>query len=187
MFVKDALKVRHLLFLVLAGFVSVSAAAQARKMEPKHTPGTPHILKGSIGFPKNYSPQKGDRAFLRGVVVLLMDKVSKSELGRAVTEADGNFVFPSVTGNGTNLMNAKEVCIDGKCFDYEPLPSDPPPPMKPIEAEDPPLQEWKNRKLARPMPPLVLEPILCTPQGGGPTIRMAAKAAAPIKPTDRHQ
>lgn len=156
--------------LVLVCLFPVAAVAQERAAALSHVQ-TLHTLKGSVAFAKGYSPQKGDRELLKGVLLVLKDRVTGAELGRATTDADGNFTFNNVTGSGANPMNARQVCNEkGDCFDFQPLKPDDPPPLEPIIVEDPPLQ---MKRVGHPTPRLVLKPLTCTSKAGGPVVKMA--------------
>lgn len=131
-------------------------------------------LKGSIGFEKSYSPQKGDQALLKGVPLVLKDKKTGAVLGRTTTDADGKFTFTNIAVAGSNpMMNARQVCNEkGDCFDFQPLKPDDPPPIGPIIVDDPPLQPMK--RVNRATPKLYFREFTCTTQGGGTPMRLRA-------------
>ena len=166
--------------LLIAIIAAVFGITLAQTPEARRAAGWD--LKGSIGFEKSYTPQKGDQEFLKGVPLVLKDKKTGAVLGRTATEADGKFIFSNLTGAGGNpMMNAKQVCNEkGDCFDFRELKPDDPPPLEPIIVDDPPLKEWK--RVNRPKPRLVLGTIVCAPQGGGAAIILkAVKSESPVK------
>lgn len=83
-------------------------------------------LKGAVGFGPAYQPKPGENDRLKGIVLILKDKKTGKQVGKATTDAQGNFAFNNVPASGnSNPVNTKEICNEaGGCFDYEELPAE---------------------------------------------------------------
>jgi len=139
-------------------------------------------LKGAVGFGPAYQPKPGENDRLKGIVLILKDKKTGKQVGKATTDTQGNFAFNNVPASGnSNPVNTKCICNqDGACWDLEELPAENNT-LPLLEVEDPPLKEF-NRSSSPARPKIVFKPFTCIPSTRKGEIKLYVKKSDLGKP-----